>query len=191
MAGKRAPSLFAESEQSVRDAGRYQRPWPSYLYAGRAAQAFEPGAESSLARGAPHLGASDLHIRLGHIENGDRRYEFSSDEVPGRAWDRQRAHYVRDTRIVRATEYQLHPTLRQFRGANGAVLLKKIGSGLLTRSCAVRRVTNGPSFLAGPPFVVRRSAFVIYFLFTFATAVRVKGAIVLFKRKVCSRCCRL
>ena len=137
MAGQRASSLFAESEQSVRDAARYQRPWPSYVYAGRAAQAFEPGAESSLARGASHLGASDLHIRLEHIENGDKRYEFSSDEVPGRAWDRQCARYVCNKRIVRTTEYRLHPILQQFRGANGAVLLK-VGSGLLTGSCAAR-----------------------------------------------------
>ena len=93
------------------------------MYAGRAAQAFEPGAESSLARGASHLGASDLHIRLEHIENGDKRYEFSSDEVPGRAWDRQCARHVRNKRIVRAAEYQLHPSLRQFGCANGAVLL--------------------------------------------------------------------
>jgi L-serine deaminase len=68
---QRAPSLFAESEQSVRDAARYQRPWRSYLPEVRAAQAFGPGAESSLALGASDLGATDLHIRLGHIENGD------------------------------------------------------------------------------------------------------------------------
>ena len=149
MAGQRAPSLFAESEQSVREAARYQHPWRSYLSHVRAAQAFGPGAESSLARGASHLGASDLHIRLEHIENGDKRYEFSSDEVPGRAWDCQCARHVRNKRIVRAAEYQLHPPLRQFGRANGAVLLK-IDSGLLTRSCAARLVTNGAGFQAGP-----------------------------------------
>ena len=63
--------MFAESEQSLRDAAGYQRPWRSYLSEVRAAQAFGPGAESSLALGASDLGASDLHIRLGHIQNGD------------------------------------------------------------------------------------------------------------------------
>jgi len=68
---RRAPSIFVESEQSVRDAARYQHPWRSYLSDERAAQAFGPGAESSLALGASDLGATGLYIRLGHIENGD------------------------------------------------------------------------------------------------------------------------
>jgi hypothetical protein len=57
---QRAPSLFAENEQSVRDAARYQHPWRSYLSDVRAAQAFGPGAESSVALGASELGTSDL-----------------------------------------------------------------------------------------------------------------------------------
>ena len=57
---RRAPSIFVESEQSVRDAARYQHPWRSYLSDERAAQAFGPGAESSLALGASDLGAFDL-----------------------------------------------------------------------------------------------------------------------------------
>jgi hypothetical protein len=65
MAGQRAPSLFVESEQSVRAAARYQHRRRFYLSDVRAAQAFGPGAESGLALGA--FG----HIRLGHVENGD------------------------------------------------------------------------------------------------------------------------
>ena len=57
---QRARSLFAESEQSVRDAARYQHPWRSYLSDERAAQAFGPGAESSLALGASEFGRSEL-----------------------------------------------------------------------------------------------------------------------------------
>jgi hypothetical protein len=69
---QRAPSLFAESEQSVRDAARYQYPWRSYLSGVRAAQAFGPGAESSVALGAFDFGQiRPEHIRLGHIQNGD------------------------------------------------------------------------------------------------------------------------
>ena len=57
---QRAPSLFATSEQSVRDAARYQHPGRSYLTDVRAAQAFGPGAESSSALGASDLGTPDL-----------------------------------------------------------------------------------------------------------------------------------
>ena len=49
MVKRRAPSLFAESEQSVRDLARYQHAWRSYLTDVRAAWAFGPGAESSSA----------------------------------------------------------------------------------------------------------------------------------------------
>ena len=57
---RRAPSLFAESEQSVRDLARYQHAWRSYLTDVRAAWAFGPGAESSLALGASEFGRSEL-----------------------------------------------------------------------------------------------------------------------------------
>jgi len=141
------PSLFVPTEQSIRDPARYQHRRPAYL------SDVKSGAGRRIDRRSC---TPPSHPETSHPE-WRQRYEISSDEVPGRAWDRKCAGHVGNERVVRAAEFQLHSPLRQLGRANGALLLKATANRLLARwSAHAANRERGPAS-GRAPFDVNRA----------------------------------